>query len=201
MGEIVGWVWRPGSQERLKVELRSGTVVVASTVADIGRDDLSANGVGDGFHAFRLLVPTDVDTQSTSHHVFAVDMSGMSVMLEDRHAVSREGEQLEKMRRTLDLLICSHRLLHRNLQAALLKQGPSPEQVLVEVSGCQERLAGAIATVELFAIRIEQMLSARESSGSGESGWSSNRLKLLIALSVASFGCSCAALWRSLVPG
>ena len=54
-GRLFGWAWnRSDRGERLRIELRLGTEVVAETVADGERSDLVSGEIGDGRHAFDL---------------------------------------------------------------------------------------------------------------------------------------------------
>lgn len=50
---IFGWAWCPADPDhRVELEIVAGTTVLATVTADQQRDDLAANGVGDGRHAF-----------------------------------------------------------------------------------------------------------------------------------------------------
>lgn len=58
---VYGWAWCPDSPDtRLVLELRRGEEVVAVCMADLFRQDLADNGVGDGSHAFGFLLSPDV---------------------------------------------------------------------------------------------------------------------------------------------
>ena len=56
-GRLYGWAWdRIRPSDHLEVEIRVGDKVVATAFANQPRDDLKANGVGDGCHAFELAI-------------------------------------------------------------------------------------------------------------------------------------------------
>jgi len=58
---VYGWAWCPESPDtRLVLELRRGAEVVAVCMADVFRQDLADNGVGDGGHAFGFLLPPEI---------------------------------------------------------------------------------------------------------------------------------------------
>lgn len=57
---VAGWAWSPANgRRRIQIEIveTSGKVVATGTAAVFDRS-LIENGIGDGFHAFRLQVPT-----------------------------------------------------------------------------------------------------------------------------------------------
>src|SRR5579875_3013391 len=68
----LGWVWTPGSDERLAVELRRGEETVSRATADELRDDLGRSGIGDGRHAFTLPIPDALRPNRADLRVFAL---------------------------------------------------------------------------------------------------------------------------------
>ena len=53
-GRLYGWAWdRVRPSDHLEVEIRVGDKLVATAFANQPRDDLKANGVGDGCHVTR----------------------------------------------------------------------------------------------------------------------------------------------------
>ena len=57
-GEVRGWVWdRLRPQCGLRVEIYSAGVLIGSSKADLFREDLAANGIGDGRHGFTFPLP------------------------------------------------------------------------------------------------------------------------------------------------
>ena len=107
------------------------------------------------------------------------------------------GGGLVAIQRGVDMLIGSQRLMHRNLQTALLQQTPSLSSALAEIAVAQAALQESIGTFELFAIRLEQALASREAP----TGANPARRALVIIASVASLAlfASCMALWHTMV--
>lgn len=53
--DVIGWVWKPPSDERIEVEILIDDTVVARTIADMERPDLADAGIGDGRHGFHVV--------------------------------------------------------------------------------------------------------------------------------------------------
>lgn len=59
-GVIDGWAWLPAMpDERLRLRVLLDDEEVGTTVADLPRPSLAAEGIGDGQHAFRFGIPED----------------------------------------------------------------------------------------------------------------------------------------------
>ena len=97
------------------------------------------------------------------------------------------------------MLIGSQRLMHRNLQAALLQQGPSTTDSLAEIAAAQARLQDSIATFELFAVRLEQAVSAREQPSAPTAP--PRVYAVVVGVSGMALLVSCVALWRAVLGG
>jgi hypothetical protein len=68
--EIKGWVWDENyPNSSLAVELIEGTTVLASTTANIFREDLKANGKGTGNYGFSILLPSNLMSDGKSHQL------------------------------------------------------------------------------------------------------------------------------------
>lgn len=190
----LGWVWRPGLQERLTVELRLGAQTVAHCVADGMREDLARSGIGDGRHAFTLPIPSEVRPRASELRVFAVREGEAAVALDAPPPPDATGDRLAQLQRGVDMLIGSQRLMHRNLQAALLQQTPSFATSLADIAAAQAGLQESIATFELFAVRLEQALAARDAPPGGVQP--RRGFAALAGLSSLALVASCWALYR-----
>ena len=191
---VLGWVWRPNRPEKVRVELRLGGKAVAEAVADGKRDDLARNGIGGGEHAFILPVPDGLQSRANELLIFALPEGEQPVQLETPPRPDATADRLAQMQRGIEMLIGSQRLMHRNLQAALLQQGPSVSTSLAEVAASQGSLQESIATFEMFAVRLEQALLGRDAPVSVTT---SNRfLATVAAISAISLVASCIALAR-----
>jgi hypothetical protein len=104
---------------------------------------------------------------------------------------------LAPLQRGIETLISSQRLLHRNLQAALLQQGPSAASTLAEIAATQAKLGETVATVELFVIRLETALQNRDPVPTE----SPHRRMLATAVAISCLACltSCWAVYQVVV--
>lgn len=193
-----GWAWTPGQAEPLTVELRLGAEVVAEAVADGLRPDLAQSGVGEGRHAFTLKMPEAVRGRLAELRVFARAKDGAAVPLGSVPAEDGIAERLVQLSRGMEMLIGSQRVLHRNVQAALLEAKqpgvqPGAAASLAEVAATQASLAESVATLELFVTRLEQGMAAMAAQRTRAAGprWA---LGGLAALSLAALVLSAWAL-------
>ena len=192
----LGWVWRPGFDERLTVELRFGDQTIAQACADNMREDLARSGIGDGKHAFTLSIPDAMRSRSDELRVVVVGEGEVAIVLGAPPASTPAvtADSLTSLQRGVEMLVGSQRLMHRNLQAALLQQAPSLAPALADIAAAQSGLQESIATFELFAIRLEQALAARE----GQTRAAPTRWGLVVVATIACLAllASCAALFR-----
>ncbi|HEY4041033.1 MAG TPA: hypothetical protein VGM32_04210 [Rhodopila sp.] len=161
---VLGWAWAPGQTCKLSIELHLGDEIVAETIADRPRTDLAQGGVGDGSHAFELSVPEGLRNRLADVQVVARGPGGTSAVLPSVPGEGGIEERLARLARGLDAVIASQRVLHRNVQAALLKPSAQPaggsSQATVEaIAATQAALHEDITTLELFVTRVEQGLS------------------------------------------
>jgi len=192
----LGWVWTPGQAEPLTVELRLGPEVVAEAVADGLRPDLARSGIGEGRHAFTLKTPERLRPRLAELRVFARTAGGAAVPLGSVPAEDGVAERLVQIGRGMEMLIGSQRVLHRNVQAALLaapQADAQPGASLADVAAAQAALADSVATLELFVTRLEQGMAAlaAQRTGTAQPRWA---LGGLAALSMAALVLSAWAL-------
>jgi len=185
---VLGWAWIPGDGAPLTVMLRLGEATLSEAVADGLRDDLARSGIGEGRHAFTLPVPEDHRARLGELRVYARTPDGDAVPLGAPPAEDGVGETLVRLQRGMEMLVGSQRVLHRNLQAALLARGdvnpdpnlsrpaadqprispaadqprisPAADQARISPAADQARISDEIATLELFVVRLEQALAA-----------------------------------------
>src|SRR5215469_4382969 len=154
---IYGWAWDPQRPNaRIAIRVLVGGDNVAALIADQHRADLAANRIGDGAHAFELVLPDGVAAGDAQIHAVCPE-TGETVLLE---TPPREGARISaELQETVTRLVRSHRVLHRNLQVALtsieeLKQSAAPEE-----SGAapEAALAARIETAEAAILRIDAL--------------------------------------------
>jgi hypothetical protein len=155
---VLGWAWQPHSPEaRLAVELREGTTVLARGVADQPRPDLAQNGVGDGAHAFAFPLDAGMQARAAALRVVAIAADGTELELGAPPAAPAASDG----GRTLESLVASQRVLHRNLQAVLLAvKAREPEAALLDgIAEAQEALRARTAELERFVLRLDERLA------------------------------------------
>jgi hypothetical protein len=164
---LLGWAWAPRTPGiRAKVELRLGHEVIASAAADQPRPDLASNGVGDGRHAFALVIPDAYRTRTAELRVFARAGDGDAWPIGAPPAAEGLSEQTTKVLRGIETLIGSQRVMHRNLQAALTSGTKATEEdeqqtaaALARIADLQSSLGEQLATLERFAVRLDERLA------------------------------------------
>jgi len=193
----LGWVWQPGSSDRLTVELRLGEQVLAEACAEGMREDLARSGIGDGRHAFSLPIPETMRSRASEMRVFVIHKDNAAIALDTPPSSVAGVDRLADVQRGLDMLVGSQRLIHRNLQAALLQQTPPLTSALADISAAQKGLQESIATFELFAIRLEQALVTREAPVNAVP--THRGLQIVTAISSLALLGSCWALYRTML--
>jgi hypothetical protein len=161
--QVVGWAWAPAQpQARLLIQVLLDDAVLVEAAADRGRDDLARNGIGDGRHAFELAVPDAVRSRLADLRVVARDAAGQSVRLGAPPPPEAAAERLDRLQRGVDTLIASQRLMHRNLQAALLAVRAEAEVPAhpPDLAAAQADVARQLGTLEVFAMRLDERLAA-----------------------------------------
>jgi hypothetical protein len=160
--QILGWAWAPAAPAaRLLVQALLDGHVVAEAPADRPRDDLARNGIGDGNHAFDLTLPDSAQARLADVRIVAHDANGRVVPLGVPPPAEAAAERLDRLQRGIDTLIASQRVLHRNLQAALL--APKPEEDAAgttDLATQQAEVARQLGTLEVFAMRLDERLAA-----------------------------------------
>ncbi len=162
---ILGWAWAPATPDlRAAIELRLGDDNVANTVADLPRTDLASNGIGDGRHAFDIMIPSDVRNRAAELRVFARAGDGEAFPIGATPAADGLSDQVAKLLRGVDMLLNSQRLIHRGLQTALAggTQGKDAEpeaDALTRMAELQAGTAAQLAAVETFVVRLDEHLA------------------------------------------
>jgi hypothetical protein len=164
---ILGWAWGPGTPDiRVAIEVRLGDTIVAETVADLPRADLASNGIGDGRHAYDIMIPIEVRNRAAELRVFARAGEGVAMPIGATPAADGLADQVTKVMRGVDMLLNSQRLIHRNLQSALTARPDgtdadreSTSAVLARMVELQAETAEQISGVERFVMRLDEQLS------------------------------------------
>jgi len=159
----LGWAWSPGRTEPLPVELRLGEAVVSEALADGAREDLARSGIGEGRHAFTLPVPDALRTRLSELRVVVRTEEGAVVLRSSTPAPGNlPGDEmaarLAQIGQGLELVVRSQRVLHRTVQAALLRPA-ADTPAASRLDAGQTTLEEGLATLELFVARLEVALA------------------------------------------
>jgi len=189
---IVGWAWSPEVPDaQLRIVLRDGDAVLESTLADQPRADLAQHGVGDGAHAFAFELVPAWAARAGELDVVAIAPDGAETVLGPPPAPagvpSRAGEDV---RRALEGIAASQRVLHRNLQALLLAaKAREPLDAAVErIGSTQQALDARAAELELFVTRLDERLATLDRSQLPARRGIRAQLMLTVALALAAGG-------------
>lgn len=131
---IYGWAWDAQKPDaRITVRLQAGGHTVGIVAADMLREDLKGNGIGDGGHAFEAALPEGVSPNDLSLLAVCPD-TGQTVELSPRAVVRQPSAGGQDLRTAVETLAKSHGFIHRKLQtmAAAMEEsrrngGPEPD--------------------------------------------------------------------------
>jgi hypothetical protein len=155
---ILGWAWDAAEPEaRVTVALMDGETVLAEVRADRPRDDLARSGVGDGAHAFDLVVPEAVRRRASALSVVARGGDGRAIPL-GAPAPANDAGPLAQMQRTLEQVMAGQRALMRAFRTS--PSGSTSEDVLAGIAAAQQRLEAQLETLEVFVTRLDERLAA-----------------------------------------
>ena len=163
-GRLYGWAWdRVRPTDHLEVEIRVGDRLVVTAFANQPRDDLKANGVGDGCHAFELAL--DLGSGETPTAIARSPVTGDVMALRlpsDVETVTESvlGPTLLRMSALMDATQRNQQTVLRGLRE-LLKQGqatPNADKRLEELAASQEELKTQVGGIEVFLLRIDEHL-------------------------------------------
>jgi hypothetical protein len=112
---IFGWAWdRERPEARIAIRLEHKGEIIATVAADRPREDLAANGLGDGAHAFEVALPEGVPPKDVKVGAVCPE-SGQVVPLVSRSAPAATG--LPETKQMLEAVVRSHRQLARQVAA------------------------------------------------------------------------------------
>ncbi|MDB5524668.1 MAG: hypothetical protein JWM58_2431 [Rhizobium sp.] len=161
-GKIFGWAYNPDNpSEHVVIRINHGNQVVASGVANIVRPDLPDAGIGDGDHAFEILLPPNI----SSFH-------GLTIMAQSQRSGEVALQIATNDDRRIDELFS---IFSKNYEDALVaikdkldaldvrysdleKIDETPVQSLPEeISDRLNRLEIRMESAEVFFVRIDEL--------------------------------------------
>jgi hypothetical protein len=166
---IFGWAWdKQRPQARIAIRVVAGGDTVAAMIADRQREDLAANGVGDGAHAFDVTLPDGISPGECE--ILAVcPETGETITLGRAPAAPAETNGSANgavLPETIGRLVHGQRLLHGNLRAAILaieelrkaKAEPAAEPEATAHEAAKDALAERIETLEAAVLRLDELV-------------------------------------------
>lgn len=210
--QVFGWAWdSKNPSARLEIEVWIGDKRMASVIADQGRSDLKNNGVGDGRHAFKALLPEAPkgDEAARIRAVARAPGAAEGVALKRRedadiaaeqtigHSLSRTLERIEDLSASqrqfhVATLSALKTLADRAQGAAASVAAPVPagiETALAEIQAAQQALEKQMSGMEIFFVRFDKTLRELDekvtAAKPGESERSMRRIVAALAVSLA----------------
>jgi hypothetical protein len=163
-GRVFGWAWDPKEPgTAVTIRLVAGERVLAETLADRKRDDLAANGVGDGAHAFEAEMPDGIAAGDV--RVLAVcPRTGSSIMLDKPPPAAIPGQADEQVRAALETLWRGMRVLHQEMERLKTEAGAR------DPKADGDAVAARLDALEAAVYRIDQSLATRERGAAPPAG-------------------------------
>lgn len=166
---IYGWAWdaqNPDAHITLMLQAAGNTVGIIA--ADLMRDDLKANGIGDGAHAFEAALPEGVSGNDVS--VLAVcPQTGQTVELSPRPVARQPAAGSQELRNAVETLAKSHGFMHQKLQtiAAAMEEsrrnGVVPESDVAPSSDASTLAPlSRVQSLEEAVLRFDGLLKRQE---------------------------------------
>jgi hypothetical protein len=170
-GRLYGWAWdRSRPAETMEIEVRIGDRILAAAPADHLREDLKANGIGGGRHAFEI--PLDLEQGSAFDVIARSPATGEILSLRqasDSEAVADgvPGPTLVRMSALMDEAQRLQQAVHGGQQTILrgirelLKQVQGSADLthtLNLIREAQEDAEKQATGIEVFLLRIDESL-------------------------------------------
>jgi hypothetical protein len=162
---IYGWAWHPDRPaERLRIEARLGGRTVLSGRADFARADLAPSGIGDGNHAFELVMTPDCVLRRAELAIVAVAADGSEATLPFRVRRTPAIAAAEA-RRDVERLASSQRELRDEVRGAIaslarMQRAEGGAAAAMQVATVQARLEERLGTLDIWLTRLDQRLAA-----------------------------------------
>jgi len=162
---IFGWAWDPQNVEtRLTIRVDVDGKPVAKALADQPREDLASNGVGDGAHAFEIVLAPGTTPEKI--RVLAITKSGEGVELGHRpiEATLAADSRSEELRGVVHALCRSQRLLSGRVQAVM--DGIEALKNDAAAKAAEGSVTSRLDAIDVAIARIDNLL--REQTGAIE---------------------------------
>jgi hypothetical protein len=155
---VFGWAWDPQQPAfRIAVRIEVAGKLIATALADQPREDLAANGVGDGAHAFEVAVAKGIPPEKIN--VFAVcPQTGDSLELTQRpvDGSPKSGGPSEEIRSAVHALYRSQRSAQGQLQSLTDTVEGLRKNIVAKAN--DGSVASRLETLEVAIARVDGLL-------------------------------------------
>lgn len=176
---LFGWAFDPATPaNRLTIRVLLDGKPIAEAVADRDRPDLKRNGIGDGLHAFDVMLPEFAVRRAGELSVVAITTGGKQHPLrvprpDEQAAEALIAAPMTRILDKLDVLMASQRQLQvnqrsiqRHATTVIDGAGNSPTVDLVDISGSIETLRGDInqrlTELDVHLMRMDGVVAGLE---------------------------------------
>lgn len=176
-GRLFGWAFDPSTPDkRLTIRVLLDGKPIAEAVADKERPDLRRNGIGDGSHAFDVMLPQFASIRAGELVVIAINGAGVEQSLrvpkpDEQAAEALIAAPMTRILDKLDMLMAAQRQLQvnqRSLQrpATIDGTGNNAALDLVDISGSIEGLRGDVnqrmTELDVHLMRMDGVVAGLE---------------------------------------
>lgn len=177
-GRLFGWAFDPTAPNmRLTIRVLLDGKPIAEAIADKERPDLKRNGIGDGGHAFDVMLPQFAAIRAGELVVVAINGAGVEQPLrvpkpDEQAAEALIAAPMTRILDKLDMLMAAQRQLQVN-QRSLQRPTPvidaggnGPAVDLVDISGSIEGLRGDVnqrlTELDVHLMRLDGVVAGLE---------------------------------------
>jgi hypothetical protein len=196
-GRVFGWAFDPAEPHRrvaIRVILDGKTI--AEAAADRDRPDLRRNGIGDGKHAFEIMLPEPAVSRSADLVVVAVNGPDNEQALrvprpDEQAAEALISAPLTKVLDRLDVLMAAQRQLQVSQRSFIRTQqiddsGEAETVGLVDIStavaSLRTEITQRLSDLDVHLMRLDGVVAGMEKTLSGLQKRSNGELKPLLLL-------------------
>ena len=196
-GRVFGWAFDPAEPHRrvaIRVILDGKTI--AEAAADRDRPDLRRNGIGDGKHAFEIMLPEPAVSRASDLVVVAVNGPDNEQALrvprpDEQAAEALISAPLTKVLDRLDVLMAAQRQLQVSQRSFIRTQqiddsGEAETVGLVDISSAvaslRTEITQRLSDLDVHLMRLDGVVAGMEKTLSGLQKRSNGELKPLLLL-------------------
>jgi hypothetical protein len=196
-GRVFGWAFDPAAPDkRLTIRIVLDGKVIAQATADRSRPDLRRNGIGDGKHAFEILLPEPAALRTADLIVVALDARGDEQPLrvprpDEQAAEALIAAPLTKVLDKLDVLMAAQRQLQVSQRSILRAQqidetGEAETVGLLDISNAvadlRDEITQRLSDLDVHLMRLDGVVAGMEKNLGALQKRSGGDLKPLLLL-------------------